>query len=274
MKVKDLNTGEIVTTLPSLSVQPLDFDLRQRNLHVGEVKIAGFTKIVRIEKDGSLNLNKLLDLPPAKPAPTNASPAAPAAPWTLTVDDFALNDAAISFADLSRSSRFETTLKPIQVHLQRFTTRPDSDAAYDFSVTTEAGEKVSGNGTFSIAPLRSSGEVKLAGFEIRKYAPYYQDNLRGEVLAGKIDAGVDYRFADSSNAPLVTVSNAGVALTGFQLKAADTGRDGGWHPVLLGRGNRSQPRRTQGAGGAGQVHRRLHPGAADEGREDQPARAG
>ena len=107
--------------------------------------------------------------------------------------------------------------------MQRFTTRPDSDAAYDFSIPTEAGEKVSGSGTFSIAPLRSGGEVKLAGFEIRKYAPYYQDSLRGEVLAGKIDAGVEYRFAGSSNAPLVTVSNAGVALTGFQLKAADTG---------------------------------------------------
>jgi hypothetical protein len=33
---------------------------------------------------------------------------------------------------------------------------------------------------------------------------------------------VEYRFAGSSNAPVVTVSNAGVVLTGFQLKAADT----------------------------------------------------
>ncbi len=223
LKIKDLNTGDTVTTLPLLSVQPLDLDLRRRTLHVGEVKIAGFTEIVRIEKDNSLNLNKLLDLPPAKPGPTNALPATPSAPWTLSVDDVALTDAAISFADLSRSSRFETTLKPVQVHVQRFTTRPDSDAAYEFSVTTEAGEKVLGNGTFSIAPLRSGGEVKLAGFEIRKYAPYYQDSLRGEVLAGRLGAGVEYRFAASSNAPLVTVSNAGVALTGFQLKAVDTG---------------------------------------------------
>jgi hypothetical protein len=47
--------------------------------------------------------------------------------------------------------------------------------------------------------------------------------LRGEVLAGKLDAGMQYQFAGSSNAPVVTVSNAGVVLTGFQLKAADTG---------------------------------------------------
>jgi hypothetical protein len=223
LKVKDLNTGEIVTSLPWLALQSLDFDLRQRTLHVRKAGIARCSNIVRIEKDGSLNLSGLLEPAPAKPAPTNTAPSTPSAPWTLSVDDFALNDAAISFTDLSRHSRFETTLKPIRFHLQRFTTRPDSDAAYEFSVATEAGERVAGSGTFCLAPQRSAGEVKLAGLELKKYAPYFEDNLRGEVLAGKLDAGAEYRFASSSNAPLVAVSKAGVALTGFQLKAADSG---------------------------------------------------
>jgi len=223
LQVKDLNTGEIVTALPWLSLRALDFDLRQRNLHLGAVKITGYTQVVRLEKDGSLNLSQLLEPPTAKPASTNAPPSTPSAPWTVSVDDFAIKDAAISFADLSRHSRFETTLKPIQVRLRRFTTRPDSDAAYEFSIPTEAGERVAGGGTFSIAPLRSTGEVKLTGLEIKKYAPYFEESLRGEVLAGKFDAGAQYRFAGTTNAPLVTVSNAGVALTGFQLKAADTG---------------------------------------------------
>ncbi len=224
LKLKDLNSGGIVATLPWLSLQSLDFDLRQRNLHLSKVRIARCTSIVRIEKDGSLNLNLLRELLPAKPAPTNTLPAAPSAPWTVSVDDFSLNDGAISFADLSRHSRFETTLSPIQVHLQRVTTRPDSDAAaYEFSIPTDAGERVSGTGTFSIAPLRSAGEVKLAGLELKKYAPYFEDNLRGEVLAGKLDAGAQYQFAGAADAPLVTVSNAGITLTDFQLKAADTG---------------------------------------------------
>jgi hypothetical protein len=224
LKLKDLNNGDIVATLPWLSLQSLDFDLRERNLHVSKVRIARCTSIVRIEKDGALNFDRLREPLAAKPAPTNTPPALPSAPWTVAVDDFTLNDGAISFADLSRHSRFEITLKPIRVHLQGVTTRPDSDAAaYEFSIPTEAGERVSGSGTFSIAPLRSAGEVKLAGLELKKYAPYFEDNLRGEVLAGKLDAGAQYRLAGTANAPLVTVSNAGVALTGFQLKAADTG---------------------------------------------------
>ena len=222
LTVKDLNTRETVTSLPWFSFGPLDLDLRSRNLHVGKVRIARFSQVVRVEKEGALNLNLLQEPPLTQPATTNPTPSMPSLPWVITVDDFTIHDAAISFADLSRSSPFETTLKPIEVHLQRFTTRPDSDAAYDFSIVTEAGEKVSGNGTFSTSPLRSSGEVKLAGFEIKKYAPYYQDSLRGEVMAGKVNAGAEYRFAASSNAPAVAVSNASVALNGFQLKAADT----------------------------------------------------
>jgi hypothetical protein len=223
LKVKDLNNGEIVTSLPWLTCKSLDFDLRRRELHIGRVRIAGCSQVVRVEKDGALNLNLLREPLPAAPPPTHTTPANPSAPWVVSVDEFVLHEAALSMTDLSRSNRFETTLKPIEVRLRHFTTRPATDAAYDFSIATEAGEKVSGSGSFSIAPLRSSGEVKLAGLEIRKYAPYYQDSLRAEVLAGKLAAGIEYRYAAASNAPLVTVSNAGVALTGFQLKAADTG---------------------------------------------------
>ena len=118
LKVKDLNTGEIVTTLPWMSLQALDFNLRQRNLHVSKIRIARYTKIVRIEKDGALNLNLLMEPLPAKPVSTNTASAIPSAPWNLAVDDFVLNDGAISFTDLSRHSRFETTLSPIRFHMQ------------------------------------------------------------------------------------------------------------------------------------------------------------
>ncbi|HVM48433.1 MAG TPA: DUF748 domain-containing protein [Candidatus Acidoferrum sp.] len=221
LKVKDLNTGEIVTTLPSFFVGPADFDLQARKLHVARVALAGFSKIVRIEKDGSLNLNRLVEPPAPKPPATNAAPAAPAPPWNIAVDDFNLRDASISFTDLSRSTPFRTMLGPVGIRVRHFSTRPASDADYQFTIPTEAGEALSGKGTFCLAPLRSDGEVKLAALKITKYAPYFQDRLRGEVLAGTLGAGLEYRYAAGSNAPLVTVSNAGIALADFKLKAAD-----------------------------------------------------
>jgi hypothetical protein len=223
LKVKDDNNGEIMTTLPSLSLESLEFDLRRRTLHIGAVKIAGYHKIVRIEKDGTLNLNLMVEPASAKTVPTNTPPPAASAPWTVSVDDLTLKDGAIKFADLSRKTRFETTLAPIDIHVQRFTTHANSDAAYAFSIATEAAEQFTGSGSFCLGPLRAEGEIKLADLNIPKYAPYYQAGLRGEVQAGKVDAGAQYRFAGSSNGPLVTLSNAGVALRGLQLKSADTG---------------------------------------------------
>jgi hypothetical protein len=227
-EVKDLNTGEVVTRAPSISIEAVDFDLLGRKLHIGAVKADGYTKRVVIEKDGSLNLNMLVERSRVTPGATNLTSAAEAPkaaspPWIFAVDDFRFTNGAVSFADLSRRSQFETTLKPIEIHVQRFTTQPDSDAALDFRIPSEAGEAVSGAGTFCVGPQRAAGQLKLAALEIKKYAPYYQDLLRGEVLAGKLEVGLDYRFAAASNAPLVTISNAAVALTNFQLKAADGG---------------------------------------------------
>ena len=226
LEVKDLNTGEVVTQAPRLSITAIDFDLRGRKLHAGALKLDGYTKTVRIEKDGSLNLNLLVE-PSTSVAATNrtaaAAPKEAALPWIFAVDDFRFSNGAISFTDLSRRDRFETTLKPIEIHVQGFSTAPDSNAAFDFRIPSEAGEAVSGGGTCCVAPLRAAGQLKLAALEIRRYAPYYQDLLRGEVVAGKLGAGLDYRFAMVSNTPLVTISNAALTLADLQLKEAESG---------------------------------------------------
>lgn len=223
LKIKDLNTSETVASLPSLSIGPVDFNLRQRTLHAGLVRMAGLTKTVRIEKDGQINLHMLLEPPvrQTEPESTNKPAVVTAAPWIISVDEFTLDEAAIAFADLSRPSRFETILKPFRVQVKQFTTRPNSDAAYEFMITSEAAETVSGAGTFSIAPLHSSGGIKLASLELRKYAPFFQEFLRGEILAGRASAETQYNYIGASNGSRVTISNAGVALAGFRLRAAD-----------------------------------------------------
>jgi Domain of Unknown Function (DUF748) len=226
-QARDLNAGETVTAFQSFTAAPFEFDLLQRRLHVGTIRLDGCSNVVRIEKDGSLNLNRLIELGAApSTAPTNApsaEPSAPAKPWIVSLDEFNLEKGAIAFTDLSASAPFATTLGPIQVHLKQFTTRPDADAAYDYKWVTEAGETISGGGTFSIDPIRSAGGVKLEDVEIKKYAPYFQKMIRGQVLGGKLGVAADYRFLAASNAPLLTVSNAGVTLHDFQLKALDTG---------------------------------------------------
>jgi hypothetical protein len=223
--VKDAEASEVVTTLPLLSVDGLDFDLLGRTLRAANVKIDGWSKAIRIEKDGTLNLNLLLDpredaapstnrAPVAGPVPKEAS-----LPWVFAVDNFLLTNGTMAFADLTRREGFATKLSPIEIRVRQFSTKPGSDARYDFKIPTETAETVSGAGTFSVVPLRSEGSVRVASVEIKKYAPYYAGFMRGEVAGGHISVGADYRFAAGSNAPSLSVSNAAFELTEFQLRA-------------------------------------------------------
>ena len=231
-KLGELEAGETLTTLPSLRLGPMDLDLQTRALHVADLSVEGLSQVIRLEKDGKLNLLKLPDLPEAKTVVTNVPSTTPAAPWMISLDKLSFKDGAVVFTDLSRPTRFETTLKPIQIELTNFSLTSGSNALYQFSLGTEAKEKVAGIGSFCVVPFRSAGEIKLENLHLPKYQPYYDAVLHGKVPEGKLDVGANYQFAGSSNAPILSVSNATLALTGFQLQAADTGETVASIPLL------------------------------------------
>ncbi len=228
-EVKEPTNNEVISTLPLLRVQDLDFDLLGQSLHAGLIKLDGYTKSMRIEKDGTLNLNMVVEQKTVVSTATNIAAAAvppptkPSPPWVFAVDDLQITNANITFSDLSRTSRFETTLSPMNVRVQHFTTKPEADASFEFNIPSEAGEVVSGTGTMCVSPFRLGGAVGVVGAEIKKYSPYYGEFLRGEVLGGKLNVGVDYRLRSSAAATELTLSNVDVALKSFQLKAADGG---------------------------------------------------
>jgi hypothetical protein len=179
-----------------------------------------------LKKDGRLNLLDLITLPtPATNAPpAPAPPAAAGSPLTVTVtvDEFTIEQTAVRFEDLMRRTLFKTELKPIEVRVQGFTTRPDADANYSFQMASEAAEAFEGAGTFSIQPLRSVGEVKFRAVDLKKYLPYAEDFFRGKILAGQVEARVPYRFAQDTNGLRAGVTNLGVKLSALQVLMPET----------------------------------------------------
>ncbi len=233
-EVMDANSNEVITTMSLLSIKAVDFDLQGRNLRAGSVKVEGLKKQMEIDKDGKLNLNLLVEeqhvasvatniaaASVAAPAPSPAS--APSKPWVFAIDDLALTNCTVNFADLSRASKFEAVISPILVRVQHFSTKPESDATFDFNLPSTRGDAVSGKGTICITPFRLGGNVNVASVKINNYTPYYEKFLRGEVPGGEVNLGLDYRLFSTAEATELTISNAGVALTDLQLKAADGG---------------------------------------------------
>ncbi|MCZ7634833.1 MAG: DUF748 domain-containing protein [Verrucomicrobia bacterium] len=143
------------------------------------------------------------------------------APWTVNIDAFKLDQTRVTFADHTRRSPFQTTLEPIEFSVDGFSTKPGTDARYTFSFTTEAAEKLSGSGAFSLDPIRSSGEVLLAALTLPKYLPYAEDAFRGRLTAGQLEVRVPYQLALAPDQLHAGVSNLAVRLTGLELQTPD-----------------------------------------------------
>lgn len=221
LKIRELNTDEFVSTLDLLRVSHIEMSLLDRSVHVGSIQMEGMSKVVRLEEDGSLNFNSVLELPEPAPASTNA-PAPDAESWTISLDEFALDKSVVSFTDLSRGEPFHSSLGPIQFRLTDFSTRSGHDAQYEFSVVTESGESVSGAGTVSAVPaVRSRGRIRVVDLSIPKYEPYYAPFLRGQIVDGRVGVDSDYELTLADGAPSVTTTNAGVTIANLKVDTTD-----------------------------------------------------
>ncbi len=231
----DPANNEAVARLALFGVTNASLNLRARNVRLGLVKATEAALVARIGRNGKLNLLELLKeadgstnttstpAPSPAAAPSPASAAAQGAPieepWTIEVDEFGIERAAVSFEDLSLASPFRTELKPIEVTLKHVSTRRDSEAGYAFTIASEASESIAGEGTFSLNPVRSGGALKAAGIELRKYVPYAENTFRGTIAAGKLDLAVPYQVALGAEGLQAGVSNLAVRVSGLEVKA-------------------------------------------------------
>ncbi len=213
LQVSDTNAPETVLSLPDLTMDGLQLNLRERRAEAATLKMTGTELHTRLNQDGSFNLLRLLvSAPTNQPANTNVS-----RPWLVNLKEFAFEQGTLSFEDRSRKSPFATRLSPIEVKLKDFSTTPGTEASYHVLLSTEASEKFAGAGSLAINPARSAGEVAISAIEIKKYQPFFEQQLHAEIASGKVDLKVNYSVTPEA----AVLTNALVRLTDFLLKSAD-----------------------------------------------------
>jgi hypothetical protein len=154
---------------------------------------------------------------------TNASAASPAAkaapsePFAIHVKHLRIVGAKAALADFTPREPFKRLVGPLDITLDDFRTDPGNRNPYAFIGTTDAGETISWSGFFSLAPLRSEGELKLFHFDLNKYAALYQDLVRFQVRDGSIALDLNYRLEISPTNRVTVVNGLDVALTDFKL---------------------------------------------------------
>jgi len=153
--------------------------------------------LVKVLPDGNLNFSDLLAPSDSPEAPSVSPEASSDQENTLpAVLIFHLNIAQgrFVFSDLSRPTPFEATFSPVQITLEDFSTRPDSESPYGFTASTGEGESLNWEGSFSVNPLRSEGRFELIGIKTRTLWEYFQDQVAFEVTGGSVNLGSTYHL--------------------------------------------------------------------------------
>lgn len=171
----------------------------------------------QVNKDYTLNCSDLL-----KKFSAGATNRAPKKPLYLEIDLLKITGARVSLTDLTPSTPFRRIIGPVEITLTGFHTDPTSRNPYAFSGTTDGGEEFSWSGYFFLDPLRSGGDVSLAGLSLPKYAPLYEDLVRFEIRSGFIAGRASYQFAMTDSNYVASVTNASFTLKSFKVGAPDT----------------------------------------------------
>jgi hypothetical protein len=189
------------------------FSFLLREWRFQEIVLDGFSGKVAVAADGRLNFADLLK---ALNAPS-AAPQAAKKTWPLLVRRLAITHARLSYNDASRGEPFATEIGPTTVSLLNFYTGGPKQAPGEFTATTESGETFAWRGALSFAPLRSNGDVTLGKIALKKYAPYYSNQLRFDIRGGLLDVALHYDFAVDDGKPSLRVSNGRVALDSLKI---------------------------------------------------------
>lgn len=168
-----------------------------------------------VSKDGVLNLASLRT-EPAEPA--SASSELP----SVRIDSLELVRGELHFEDRSRPAPFSARLMPVEFTLRDFRTQPRYRNAYRFSATSTAGEHLDWSGEFTLQPLGSTGQFRVAKLQAATIADYLQDSLPFSWRSGIVDLDGTYRLTLDGTAELaLRLPSITIAATEIGPKNAD-----------------------------------------------------
>ncbi len=134
----------------------------------------------------------------------------------IEAESIVLNKGKVFFTDKIKGN-FRTDLEDLSIKISGFSTQENKKTRAETSFKSESGEHFRLTSLFSIVPFEASGAVELSDVVIKKYAPYFQDNILFGVRSGGVDLNADYLYVNSNTSPLIKVTGLRAKLKSLRL---------------------------------------------------------
>lgn len=189
------------------------------------IELDGFRARVAKGVDGKMNFDDIL----VKLRGTETSPVKSdrerTSPRPLTIARLVVREAEVAYSDASLERPFSTVAGPLSFELDQFHSVGDPNAPYRFEAVTQAGERLAWQGTLSIDPVRSQGELKLSNIDLARLSPYYHRLIAGDLRSALLDVSGRYRFELRGAEPALFLENGELTLRDLHFGAPGVEHD-------------------------------------------------
>lgn len=164
--------GSQFINIPLLSVKDILFDLEGRKIDIGAVTTEKGRLTISRLKNGRMNINPLLESSPAAPPQRIAEEKNAAAPWTIALKSFVVDDYTVKIADQSLVEPFGATISAIQFKAQNISTEKNTKGTVALSFRIDQGGSASANGDLTPDPFAADLAAKVDDVRLKLLQPY------------------------------------------------------------------------------------------------------
>ena len=173
-----------VVTVEALAVANAAMDLALREVRVGEVSSRNARFALVRNKDGGLNVERLIQATPKAdggPAKTAEKPS-PAdspqdRPFSVSVGRLDIDEWSARVEDQSMAQPVVTVVEPLSLKAQDLSSSPGARAKVDIKASINKKGGLAAAGTVGASPLHANLKLDLKGVDVLPLQPYFTDKV-------------------------------------------------------------------------------------------------
>lgn len=176
--------------LKSAAIKGGELDPARHRVSIGEMRVSGGEGLIRRLADGNLDWIK----PPLLRV-AGAAAQDNAAPWTVSLASYRLEDVALRFEDLAVSPPATQTIEGLSIEAQNLSTDPGQSARLAVRLKANGKGEVRVDGDLRPLPLAADLQVDVKSLPLLPLQAYFAEHLNVAVTRGQVAAAGRLRIA-------------------------------------------------------------------------------
>lgn len=199
LRLDEALSGDRFLAWHSLSTQDLAFSLAPDELTIKQVRIARPGAKIRVFKDRSVNLGKILKPRAAEPAAPAAQPATAQDSFPIAIERIRIERGDVDFSDLSLVLPFAAQITNLGGSIGGISSKPSSRATIKLEGRVDEYGSVQVDGGLSpFAPKRYTDiRTRFRNIEMSPLSPYTATFAGRKIASGKLSLDLEYKVKDS-----------------------------------------------------------------------------